>query len=137
MTFATSEATMGPGRATNQAFRHWFRTRLRARDWNMSDFARASGWPDRPGSVDPAVVAKWMRGERRPRPESCDVIADVLGADLDEVLALNGHRPRDATVDPHVADLLAKLRRVQMTNERYEIISALLDRMRLLDAADD
>jgi len=125
-----------PGGTVGEAFREWFRVELRRREWNMSDFARRSGWPDGPNAADPAVVAKWMRGERKPSPESCDLIADVLGADLDEVLALNGHRPRDAADDPRVADLVAKLRRVRMTDERYELVEALLDRMRRLDATD-
>lgn len=98
----------------------------------MSDFARASGFPD--GGVDPAVVAKWMSGARKPNPASCDLVADVLGADLDEVLALVGHRAREQPDDPRVADLVAMLRRVRLTDERYQTLKAMLDVMRRIDS---
>ncbi len=39
-----------------------------------------------------------MRGERIPGPESCNLVADILGGDLDIVLALARHRPLDKEV---------------------------------------
>ncbi len=78
---------------TDQQFGDWLRIEIRRREWNLSDFARRA-------NVDSSMVSRWARNERLPSPESCDVIADVLGVDVDLVLSLAGHRPAEVGDDP-------------------------------------
>src|SRR4051812_14001582 len=54
----------------------WLRSELRRRDWSEADLARKLG-----GSS--GTVNKWTRGGRRPSPDSCDLLADLFGVDLD------------------------------------------------------
>ena len=54
-----------------------------------------------------------------PTPLHADLIADVLGVDLDIVLAVAGHRPNvDPDDPPEIADLIAMIRKTQMHPDR-------------------
>lgn len=68
-------------------FGAWLESQLQRREWNQSEFARRI-------DVRPGVVSHWVRNERVPSPASIEKIADVLFVDVDEVLAIAGHRPR-------------------------------------------
>ena len=58
-------------------------------------------------------------------------VASALGVDLDTLLTLAGHRPRSSRDDdPRVAALVAKVRQVTWTPERFLIVDALLDDLR-------
>jgi transcriptional regulator with XRE-family HTH domain len=108
----------------HQHFETWVRQRLRQREWTQADLARKLGVPN-------STVARWLNGKRRPTSESCDLIADVLGADLDQVLALTGHRPNfDAIpVDDPRATIIALVRRVNLDDqERFEHMLETLQR---------
>jgi len=61
---------------------------------NQSEFARRAG-------VSPGMVSHWANNTRVPTPESAERIADALGADVDLVLTLAGHRPAIEPVDPN------------------------------------
>jgi transcriptional regulator with XRE-family HTH domain len=104
-------------------FTHWFQLRLRRKGWTASDFARES-------SVPRSTVGTWFRGERVPDPDSCDVIADVLHVDRDEVLALAGHRPPDIELAPDDPrrDLKALIDRVAWDEERVDTVRGMLGR---------
>jgi len=60
---------------------------------SQSDFARRL-------DVSPAVVNRWVLGQRIPSPRYCDLIADALNVDLDIVLFQAGHRPLEKRLDP-------------------------------------
>lgn len=77
-------------------FGKWLRAVLNSRQMSQSELARRMG-------KDKGVIGNWVRGERLPSPESCDLIADVLVIPLDEVLAHAGHRPPDIELDPDSA----------------------------------
>ena len=101
----------------------WLREEMRRREWRQADFARAAG-------IDVSMVSRWLRG-RRPDPASLERVATALGMDLDALLTLAGHRPRTPRDDdPRVAALVAKIRQVQWTPERFLILDALLDDLR-------
>lgn len=87
---------------------NWLREQLRIREWTQSDFARRL-------NVGTGTVSRWMQG-RPPDTSYCDLIADVLHADVDLVLSLAGHRP------PVAPDALSDQRRE---------LHALLDRIPL------
>ncbi len=105
------------------SFPEWLREEMRRREWRQADFARTAG-------LDVSMVSRWLHG-RRPDPASLERIAAALGVDLDVLLTVAGHRrhsPRDD--DPRVASLIAKVRQVQWTAERFLIVDALLDDLR-------
>jgi transcriptional regulator with XRE-family HTH domain len=107
----------------SSSYSDWMRDEMRRREWRQADFARAAG-------IDVSLVSRWLRG-RRPDPASLEKVAAALGIDLDALLTLAGHRPpapRDD--DPRVASLVAKVRQVRWTPERFLIVDALLDDLR-------
>jgi transcriptional regulator with XRE-family HTH domain len=105
------------------SFQEWMQEELRRREWRQADFARAAG-------IDVSMISRWLRG-RRPDPASLERIAAALGFDLDTLLTLAGHRPRaPRDDDPRVATLIAKVRQVTWTAERFLIVDALLDDLR-------
>lgn len=111
------------GAKPEPSFIQWAREEMRRREWRQADFARAAG-------VDVSMVSRWLRG-RRPDPASLERVAEALGADLDLLLTLAGHRPRTPRDDdPRVASLVAKVRQVTWTPERFLIVDALLDDLR-------
>jgi len=96
---------------------------MRRREWRQADFARAA-------DIDVSMVSRWLQG-RRPDPASLERVASALGVDLDALLTLAGHRPRSPRDDdPRVASLVAKVRQVTWTPERFLIVDALLDDLR-------
>ncbi len=98
----------------------WLRQELRRRKWKQADLARRM-------NASTGAVSQWVNGIRVPLPESCERLADVLGADVDYVLALAGHRPtgRDDEADPERAALIASLLRAELTPERAAELRAL------------
>jgi transcriptional regulator with XRE-family HTH domain len=101
-------------------FAPWFRRQLDRRAWSRSDFAGRA-------SVSARTVTAWYNGERVPDPPSCDVIADVLGLDLDYVLLKAGHRPAiEPEADPAIAEIAAQLRRVRLKRSREDILRDLI-----------
>lgn len=69
-----------------ERFPLWLARQLDRRKWSQTEFASRIG-------TNSSVVSRWVRGERVPDTKSVDKIADVLGYDVDFVLALAGHRP--------------------------------------------
>ena len=75
-------------------FRAWLERELAAREWKPIDLARRIN-PEAPANVA-SSISRWMLGKRQPDPVSCAMLAEILGADLDMVLELAGHRPHTA-----------------------------------------
>ena len=102
----------------------WLERQLAARDWRQADLARGL-------SVSTGMVSNWLTGQRRVSPYYCEQIAALLGADVDYLLALAGHRPMVLSTDPDepVEQLATKLRRVRLTPERYAVLDDALDGM--------
>lgn len=112
----------GPGEQGAGDFPCWLRQELTQRSWRQADFARATG-------VDVSMVSRWLQG-RRPDPASLERVAETLGLDLDGLLAMAGYRQRRREDDPRAATLMAKVRQVEWTPERFLIVDALLDDLR-------
>jgi transcriptional regulator with XRE-family HTH domain len=111
------------GASLQPSYKEWMREEMRRREWRQADFARAT-------AVDVSMVSRWLQGSR-PDPASLERVAASLGADLDALLTLAGHRPRSPRDDdPRVATLVAKVRQVEWTPERFLIVDALLDDLR-------
>src|ERR687898_542152 len=111
------------GASAEPSYSAWMLEEMRRREWRQADFARAAG-------VDVSMVSRWLQG-RRPDPGSLERVASALGVDLDALLTLAGHRPRSPhDDDPRVATLVAKVRQVTWTPERFLIVDALLDDLR-------
>jgi hypothetical protein len=76
------------------------------------------------------MISRWLHG-RRPDTGSLERVATTLGIDLDTLLTMAGYRqPASHDDDPRVAALVAKVRQVNWTAERFLIVDALLDDLR-------
>jgi transcriptional regulator with XRE-family HTH domain len=97
----------------HERFAEWLRTQLRRRGWNAAELARQLHVPS-------GTISRWMSGERQPSSRSCDLLADVLGVDLDLLLTLAGHRPGPEAPGPddQRADIIALLERITLTPDR-------------------
>ena len=97
----------------HERFVEWLRGQLRRRGWNAAELARRLHVPS-------GTISRWMTGERQPSSRSCDLLADVLGVDLDLVLTLAGHRPgpEDLAPDDQRATIIALLERINLTPDR-------------------
>ncbi|MBL8127955.1 MAG: helix-turn-helix transcriptional regulator [Thermomicrobiales bacterium] len=104
------------------AFPAWLRQELTQREWRQADFSRATG-------VDVSMISRWLHG-RRPDPASLERVAEALGLDLDGLLAMAGYRQQPRHDDPRIATLVAKVRQVEWTPERFLIVDALLEDLR-------
>jgi transcriptional regulator with XRE-family HTH domain len=91
---------------TEMALRHWTKAKL-AEECDVSE----------------SLVSKWVSDDPRrrvlPSPQSCAKIAAALGADLDQVLALAGHRVVPASTSSASRRLDARRRAVQDQFERW------------------
>jgi transcriptional regulator with XRE-family HTH domain len=100
---------------------------MRLRDWNQSEFAQAVG-------VDHSVVSRWITGDRTPSPAMVQHMAQTLGVDEDALLQCAGYRrgpPREPSLEQ--ADLIAKIRQIRWTRDRYLAVDALLENLRQRD----
>ncbi|MGH2618676.1 MAG: helix-turn-helix domain-containing protein [Thermomicrobiales bacterium] len=105
------------------SYKEWMQAEMLRRAWRQADFARTTG-------VDVSMVSRWLQG-RRPDPASLERVAAALGVDFDALLTVAGYRPRSPRDDdPRVASLVAKVRQVNWTAERFLIVDALLDDLR-------
>lgn len=106
---------------SEQTFGNWFRQQLERREWSQQDFSRKA-------KLSPSTVSDWARGQKIPDPSSIDVIADVFGIDVDEVLTRAGHRPQVEPFDPDdpKREFRAMISRLEMTEEKEVALRALL-----------
>jgi transcriptional regulator with XRE-family HTH domain len=97
----------------HERFVEWLRRQLQRRGWKAAELARRLHMPS-------GTISRWMTGERQPSSRSCDLLADVLGVDLDLVLTLAGHRPgpEDLAPDDQRATIIALLERINLTPDR-------------------
>lgn len=95
----------------------WLDRQLSRREWSQADLARRL-------NVQNATVSRWISGVRQPDTESCERIADVLFLDVDEVLAIAGHRPCDIDIDPDAPgeQIAVMARRISWSEDRYESV---------------
>ena len=110
----------------------WLERQLASREWRQADLARGLG-------ISTGMVSNWLTGQRRVSPYYCERIAALFGADVDYLLALAGHRPMVLSTDPDdpVEQLVAKLRRLRLTEARFDTLSDVLDGMLTRDRRDE
>jgi transcriptional regulator with XRE-family HTH domain len=114
--------------AMSEQFRTYLARQLLRREWTQADLARRSG-------LSPGRISEWMHGKRIPSPESCDRLADALGVDVDDLLVVAGHRPKERSNDPETAALASLLWRIRWTPDRRAVIRGALESMRDRDRA--
>lgn len=101
------------------------RAALEEHDWNLSDLGRATGRA-------PSLIARWMAGQR-PSVDSLRDIAQALGLSFDRLMMLAGYRdddPGSEEDDIRKDAIIAKVRLVELTDESYAYLDALLEAMR-------
>jgi transcriptional regulator with XRE-family HTH domain len=114
-------------RTSGRPFAEFVHEQMRLRDWNQSEFAQAV-------EVDHSVVSRWLTGDRTPSAAMVLHMAQTLGVDEDELLQCAGYRqgpPRE--LSPQQADLIAKIRQIRWTRDRYLAVDALLENLRQRD----
>ena len=102
------------------AFSGWFSTQLKRRKWSAADFHRESG-------VARSTVGAWVRGTRLPDPASIDLIADVFGLPVDDVLTIPPTEPagdnrvqdRDRYLDDRRREILAHMALWERSRKPY------------------
>jgi len=92
------------------------------KEWTAADFARALKKPN--GSV-----SRWINGSRRPSPESCEDIADVLNQPPKLVMSHAGYPVQDQQVDPRTDGIISIVERIAWNEEREQYARALLESM--------
>jgi transcriptional regulator with XRE-family HTH domain len=113
-------------RKSNPAFREFLRAEMQRRNFNGKELGEAAG-------LSPSTMTRWLNG-RLPSVESLKTASANMGWDLDELLALSGHREHStAPVSTRHEQLCAQLRLIDLTDERYEILSSMIDRYLVFD----
>lgn len=103
--------------------REFFEDTMRQRGWNVSELARAAGTSN-------SVVGRWMRGESRPSATKLRDVADGLHVDYEQLLVRAGYIAESTgTRTGWHADLCAKLERIPLTQQQYELLDATLSVM--------
>lgn len=83
---------MDANRVLARNFGRWLKKKMDARDWNGADLAREINRAG--GRARPSDVSRWVRGERRPRPDTLEFVADALGVTHAEAMEAAGHMPQ-------------------------------------------
>src|SRR4051794_10303680 len=110
-----------------RTFASFVHGQMRLRDWNQTEFAQAVG-------VDHSVVSRWITGDRTPSAAMVQHIAQTLGVDEDDLLQWAGYRQGSSReMSPEQADLMAKIRQIRWTRDRYLAVDALLENLRQRD----
>jgi transcriptional regulator with XRE-family HTH domain len=106
------------------SFPSWLRRQMDSREWGVTKLSKELG-------VSHGLVSQWLSGQRNPSPRSIDRIADVLFVDVDEVLTVAGHRPRDFDADPDSPPerFHAMMKRIHWDPQREAMIDAILRQM--------
>ena len=104
---------------TDHDIASWLRHQLARREWSGADLARRL-------DVSTGRVSEWTSGKRRPNPRTCIHLADVLGMDPDQVLAIAGHRVHPEPLDDPKADLIALIRQADLSPDVISGISAMV-----------
>ena len=113
-------------RKSNPAFREFLQKEMLRRNFNGKEMGEAAG-------LSPSTMTRWLNG-RLPSVESLKIASANLGWDLDEMLALSGHREHStAAVSSRHEQLCAQLRLIRLTDERYEILTGMIDRYATFD----
>lgn len=99
------------------------RSELVQRNWNVSDLAREMG-------IRPSLISKWMLGQTVPSIKNLQKLSAALSLNEDSVLALVGLRQEQPEDDPRILHLIAQIRAIDWTDDRYAIIRAALGEMR-------
>jgi transcriptional regulator with XRE-family HTH domain len=87
--------------------------------------------------VSSGAVSEWINGKRRPIPQTCIRLAEAFDVDPDTVLAIAGHRSATAPLDDPKADLIALIRRADLSPETIYAMSAMVrEFMRNRDPGD-
>jgi transcriptional regulator with XRE-family HTH domain len=97
----------------------WLRHQLARREWSGADLARRL-------NVSTGRVSEWTSGKRRPNPQTCIRLADVLGADPDTVLAIAGHRIALEPLEDPKEELIALIRRADLSETMIAGLTAMM-----------
>ena len=108
----------------------WLRNQLDRLDWTAADLARRV-------QVNKGRVSEWTSGKRRPSSQTCIRLADALGVDPDELLAVAGHRVSQQPLDDQKTRIIALIRRADLSPATMNGLEAMLRSYPALPDAPD
>jgi transcriptional regulator with XRE-family HTH domain len=118
-----SEVKKGQRRYTNwksTGFPGWLQAKMAERGWNALRLAHEI-------DVVPSLVSRWMSATQIPSVESLKAIAQAFQISEIEAMTAAGYlSPDEVSDDPRRLELLRQLHEVELTQERYEMLSATL-----------
>jgi transcriptional regulator with XRE-family HTH domain len=97
----------------------WIKRQLARRQWAAVDLARHTG-------LSTGAISEWTTGKRVPSTQSCLRLADAFGVDVDTVLAIAGHRLAPLPPEDPKAELIALIRRADLSPEMLAAITTLV-----------
>jgi transcriptional regulator with XRE-family HTH domain len=115
----------------SEGFPAWLTARMDERQWNTVQVGRALG-------ISPSLVSRWLAGERLPSIHAMHAIAQAFQRSLQEVLVATGHvPPHEVPDDPRKWELVRTIAELDLTDERYLLLTELLEAMRAAPYAAD
>lgn len=113
----------------NEPLQNLIKEGLQARDWSISDLARAI-------HTQPSLVSRWMMGAR-PSTASLLAISQALALDVKKLLVLAGYLPPEQgeSQDERAVMLKKKIDETPMTDERFFTLNSVLESWRQNDPA--
>ncbi len=101
--------------------REFFQEQMRRKGWNQSELAREI-------HTAPSVLGRWMSGENRPTTDKLRQVARGLRVDYGQLLERAGYlESKGEPTSRWHADLCAKLERIPLTQQQYELLDATLN----------
>jgi len=96
---------------------------MRRNGWNQSELGREM-------RTSSSVLGRWMSGENRPTTDKLRQVADGLHVDYEQLLVRAGYIKESTGARSGLhADLCAKLERIPLTQQQYELLDATLSVM--------
>lgn len=103
-----------------EGFPKWLRERLEERGWTQSDLARRTG-------VSHSIISRWGTENQDPGARSLVRLAEALDLPVTEVLIGAGILEQEPEADPRLLEVWGKMKRMRLTQARYEALNQLVD----------
>lgn len=107
-------------RKRRAAFSQWLHVEMQRRDLNQAELSEKSG-------IVASVISRWQNGRSVPDALSAQKLALAFHMDVDDVLVAAGVTPAPFTESPNVRRVVSMARSVTMTDERANVLTAVME----------
>lgn len=119
---ATTLSTSVHAMYSGQDFGRWLQHRLDLKEMRQADLARVT-------DTTPGVVSHWIKGTRRPEPESVVRVCHALDASVEEAFRVLGWLDTPTPLTPAQADLIETIKRRNISDLTATTLLATLNAM--------